>query len=116
MRTSRHEHLQEETHQRLLRSGDPFDDQVAAVRMLCGSSIILCTAPMLSNPGLDSCAIPDLAPVEHTAADEASKIDSFEFMVRAGLELDSERFKVQSSRRDVLILIGKPGRRGADPR
>ena len=90
--TSRHEHLYEEIHQRLIRSDDLFDDKVATERLLGGSSIILCTVSMLSNPALDECGVYDLVPVEHLVVDEASQIDSFEFMVRASLE----RFIVKS--------------------
>lgn len=91
--TSRHEHLYEEIRQRLIRSDDLFDDKVATERLLGGSSIILCTVSMLSNPALDECGVYDLVPVEHLVVDEASQIDSFEFMVRASLE----RFIVKSS-------------------
>ena len=36
---------------------------------------------MLSNPGLGSCGIYNLVTVERLVVDEASQIDSFEFMV-----------------------------------
>ena len=83
----RHEHLYEAIQHRLIRSDDLFDDKVATERLLGSSSIILCTVSMLSNPALDTCGVYDLVPVENLVIDEASQIDSFEFMVRTGLKL-----------------------------
>lgn len=37
---------------------------------------------MLSNPALDEIGVFDLLPVERLVVDEASQIDTFEFMVR----------------------------------
>lgn len=44
--------------------------------------MILCTLSMLSNPALDEIGVFDLLPVERLVVDEASQIDTFEFMVR----------------------------------
>lgn len=49
--------------------------------MLGSSSVILCTISMLSNPAIDNCGIFDVIPVERLIVDEASQIDTFEFMV-----------------------------------
>ncbi|EJF57438.1 hypothetical protein DICSQDRAFT_69502 [Dichomitus squalens LYAD-421 SS1] len=76
-----HEHLYESIERRLIRADELIADPVEAGRMIRGSKIILCTVSMLSNPGLDSCGIYRLAPVECLIVDEASQIDSFEFMV-----------------------------------
>ncbi len=78
---SRHEHLYEAIEKHLIRSDDFIADQVVAERFIGGSTVILCTVSMLSNPGLGSCRIYDLVPVERLIVDEASQIDSFEFMV-----------------------------------
>ncbi|TBU59568.1 P-loop containing nucleoside triphosphate hydrolase protein [Dichomitus squalens] len=75
-----HEHLYESIERRLIRADELIADPVEVERMIGGSTIILCTVSMLSNPGLDSCGIYRLAPVERLIVDEASQIDSFEFM------------------------------------
>ncbi|PIL29510.1 hypothetical protein GSI_08318 [Ganoderma sinense ZZ0214-1] len=75
-----HEHLYETIEQHLIRSDDLIVDPVAAERFIGGSAVILCTVSMLSNPGLDSCGMYHLVPVERLVVDEASQIDSFEFM------------------------------------
>ena len=81
LRISRHEHLYESIEERLIRADELIADPVEAERKIGGSIIILCTVSMLSNPGLDNCGIYRLAPVERLIVDEASQIDSFEFMV-----------------------------------
>lgn len=48
-----------------------------------GSSIILCTLGMLSNPVVEDHGVFNLVPVEKLVVDEASQIDVFEFMVSA---------------------------------
>ncbi|KAI1783950.1 P-loop containing nucleoside triphosphate hydrolase protein [Ganoderma leucocontextum] len=75
-----HEHLYEEIKKRLIRADELIVDRVVAERFIGESTVILCTVSMLSNPGLGSCGIYDLIPVERLVVDEASQIDSFEFM------------------------------------
>ncbi|KAI1783492.1 P-loop containing nucleoside triphosphate hydrolase protein [Ganoderma leucocontextum] len=75
-----HEHLYEEIKKHLIRADELIFDRVVAERFIGESTVILCTVSMLSNPGLGSCGIYDLVPVERLVVDEASQIDSFEFM------------------------------------
>ncbi|TFK82323.1 P-loop containing nucleoside triphosphate hydrolase protein, partial [Polyporus arcularius HHB13444] len=75
-----HEHLYESIRERLIRSDDLFSDPVSTERRLGGSTTILCTISMLSNPALDNCGVFHIAPVERLVVDEASQIDSFELM------------------------------------
>ena len=91
LRISRHEHLCGGIEERLIRADELIADPVEAERRICGSTIILCTVSMLSNPGLDNCGIYRLAPVERLIVDEASQIDSFEFMVSCTLQTASRR-------------------------
>ena len=79
----RHEHLYEAIEAHLIRSDEVFADRVVAERFLGGSTVILCTVSMLSNPALVDAGIYHLVPVERLVVDEASQIDSFEFMVRS---------------------------------
>ncbi|KAH9921366.1 P-loop containing nucleoside triphosphate hydrolase protein [Amylocystis lapponica] len=64
----------------LIRSDKVFKDPVDAERLIGGSMVILCTLSMLSNPFLDACRLFELIPFEHLVIDEASQIDTFEFM------------------------------------
>lgn len=57
------------------------------VRALGTSTIILCTISMLSNPAIDECGIFRIIPVERLVVDEASQIDTFEFMVSRASQL-----------------------------
>ncbi|KAH9888514.1 hypothetical protein C8Q73DRAFT_655707 [Cubamyces lactineus] len=75
-----HEHLYEEIEERLIRSDELFADPMDAERKLAGAQVILCTIAMLSNPAIDRCGIFKLVPVERLIVDEASQIDTFEFM------------------------------------
>ncbi|KAI0740540.1 P-loop containing nucleoside triphosphate hydrolase protein [Earliella scabrosa] len=75
-----HEHLYESIEERLIRSDDLFSDPVYTERKLSGATTILCTVAMLSNPALDSSAVFRFVPVERLIVDEASQIDSFEFL------------------------------------
>ncbi|KAI0644849.1 P-loop containing nucleoside triphosphate hydrolase protein [Trametes meyenii] len=75
-----HEHLYTAINRCLIRSDELFGDQVSAERKISGSSIILCTISMLSNPAIDNCGIFRLVPVERLVVDEASQIDTLEFM------------------------------------
>ena len=67
----------------IIRSDDlPNDDKsgVAVGRLLLGSTVVLCTLSMLSNPTLHNCRAFSVVPVERLIIDEASQIDAFEFM------------------------------------
>ncbi|KAI0667024.1 hypothetical protein C8Q78DRAFT_1072069 [Trametes maxima] len=64
----------------LVRSHKLFGDPVSAERKIGSSSIILCTISMLLNPAIDNCRIFRLVPVERLVVDEASQIDTLEFM------------------------------------
>ncbi|KAJ2974699.1 hypothetical protein NUW54_g11853 [Trametes sanguinea] len=75
-----HEHLYEEIEERLIRSDELFGDIVVAERMIGESMVILCTIAMLSNPAIDNCGIFNIVPVERLVVDEASQINTFEFM------------------------------------
>ena len=78
----RHEHLYEHIEDRTIRSDDLCSaDRVGTERLLIGSNVILCTLSMLSNPALDNCGIFKINPMERLIVDEASQIDTFEFMV-----------------------------------
>ncbi|KAH9856811.1 hypothetical protein C2E23DRAFT_721458 [Lenzites betulinus] len=76
-----HEHLYEEIEGRLIRSdslctSDPLETE----RKLGESKAVLCTISMLSNPGIENSGVFKLRPVERLVVDEASQIDTFEFM------------------------------------
>ncbi|KAL1940365.1 hypothetical protein VTO73DRAFT_8937 [Trametes versicolor] len=75
-----HEHLYKKLEGRFVRSDELFADAADVERMLGSSSLILCTISMLSNPAIDNCGIFDVIPVERLIVDEASQIDTFEFM------------------------------------
>ncbi|KAI0333215.1 hypothetical protein GY45DRAFT_321072 [Cubamyces sp. BRFM 1775] len=75
-----HEHLYEDIEERLIRSDELFADPVATERELAGAQLVLCTIAMLSNPAIDRCGIFGLVPVARLIVDEASQIDTFEFM------------------------------------
>ncbi|CCM06043.1 uncharacterized protein FIBRA_08289 [Fibroporia radiculosa] len=79
--TTRHEHIYGPIEKYLIRSDDLFRcDPVEMERMLGSSHVILCTLGMMSNPALDDCRIYKFVPVERLVVDEASQIDTFEFM------------------------------------
>lgn len=55
---------------------------MAAERRVNGASVVLCTLGMLSNSALlDPAEFFTLVPMERLIIDEASQIDTFEFMV-----------------------------------
>ena len=78
----RHEHLYADIEDRLIRS-DHFGHAFDAKNHIGHTSVMLCTLSMLSNPGLDHHGFFRHVPVERLIVDEASQIDTFEFMVRA---------------------------------
>ncbi|KAI0737252.1 P-loop containing nucleoside triphosphate hydrolase protein [Daedaleopsis nitida] len=74
-----HEHLYEDIEHRLIRSDEivgAFDPRTA----IADSTVILCTLSMLSNPSLDLYGVFAYVPVVRLVVDEASQIDTFEFM------------------------------------
>jgi hypothetical protein len=50
-------------------------------RIIGGSTVVLCTLSMLSNPILDEHGLYTLVPMERLIVDESSQIDVGEFMV-----------------------------------
>ncbi len=64
-----------------IRSDELFAQGTDVVRTMGTSTIVLSTVSMLSNPAIDQCGIFHLIPVERLVVDEASQIDTFEFMV-----------------------------------
>jgi len=56
-------------------------DPVSMMVLLGGARVILSTIGMLSNPTLEKNRTFDLVPVERLVVDEASQINSFEYLV-----------------------------------
>lgn len=77
----RHEHLYVEIEQRLIRSDELPKSKMEMERMVSGSSIILCTLSMISNPALFDNGTFEVVPLERLIVDESSQINVFEFMV-----------------------------------
>ncbi|CDO72676.1 hypothetical protein BN946_scf184985.g96 [Trametes cinnabarina] len=75
-----HEHLYEELEERLIRSDELISDPVETERKIRGSLVVLCTIAMLSNPAIDDSGVFRFVPMERLLVDEASQIDTFEFM------------------------------------
>ncbi|OCH91054.1 P-loop containing nucleoside triphosphate hydrolase protein [Obba rivulosa] len=75
-----HEHLYDQLENHLVRSDDLGRDLVGTERLLGGSEVMLCTLSMLSNPALDTAGVYRAVPVERLVVDEASQIDTFDFM------------------------------------
>jgi len=78
---SRHEHLYVEIEQRLIRSDELPKSKMEMERIVSGSSIILCTLSMISNPALFDNGTFEVVPLERLIIDESSQINVFEFMV-----------------------------------
>ena len=76
----RHEHLYEGIEDDLIRT-DEFGAAFDPRHQIGTTKVILCTLSMLSNPVLYECGVFDYLPVERLVVDEASQIDTFEFMV-----------------------------------
>ncbi|EIW59192.1 uncharacterized protein TRAVEDRAFT_122448 [Trametes versicolor FP-101664 SS1] len=76
-----HQDLYKGLEQQFIRSDELFTPGADVVRALGTSTIMLCTISMLSNPAIDECGIFHIIPVERLVVDEASQIDTFEFMV-----------------------------------
>ena len=77
----RHEHLYVEIEQRLIRSDELPKSKMEMERIVSGSSIILCTLSMISNPALFDNGTFEVVPLERLIIDESSQINVFEFMV-----------------------------------
>lgn len=78
----RHEHHYVDVSNHLIQS-DKLSHGVKDVKDLIGKPrIILCTLSMLSTPTMALYGVFKLVPVERLIVDEASQIDTFEFMVR----------------------------------
>ncbi|OJT11526.1 ATP-dependent helicase upf1 [Trametes pubescens] len=75
-----HEDLYKKLKRHFIRSDELFAQGTDVVRTMGTSTIVLCTVSMLSNPAIDQCGIFHLIPVERLVVDEASQIDTFEFM------------------------------------
>ncbi|KIK80188.1 hypothetical protein PAXRUDRAFT_15928 [Paxillus rubicundulus Ve08.2h10] len=78
LRYCRHEHLYEELEARLIRSDLFKMSVVEASRLLLDSKVILCTLSMFSNPNID--VFLRIVPVEMVIFDEASQIDSGDYL------------------------------------
>ncbi len=78
--THRHEHLYEHIEDDLIRTDD-FGAAFDPKNYIGTTKVILCTLSMLSNPVLSECGVFKYLPVERLVVDEASQIDTFEFMV-----------------------------------
>ncbi|KAI1784394.1 P-loop containing nucleoside triphosphate hydrolase protein [Ganoderma leucocontextum] len=74
-----HEHLYEEIEDDLIRT-DEFGAAFDPKNQIGTTKVILCTLSMLSNPALYESGVFDHVPVERLVVDEASQIDTFEFM------------------------------------
>lgn len=77
----RHEHLYKGALERTLIRSDQFGKGLDVNRAIGDTRIMLCTLSMLSNPVLDLFGVFRYRPVEVLIVDEASQIDTLEFMV-----------------------------------
>lgn len=75
----RHEHIYKEIERYLIRSDEMRKGEPRT--MIGETKAILCTLLMLSNPLLDMFGVFQHVPVTRLIVDEASQIDTFEFMV-----------------------------------
>ena len=76
----RHEHLYEGIEDDLIQTDD-FGHGFDPKNCIGTTKVVLCTLSMLSNPALYETGIFKYLPVERLVVDEASQIDTFEFMV-----------------------------------
>ncbi|RPD58061.1 P-loop containing nucleoside triphosphate hydrolase protein [Lentinus tigrinus ALCF2SS1-7] len=74
-----HEHLYEEIEHLVIRT-DEFGQGFDAKNAIGDTKVILCTLSMLSNPSLHLNGVFKHVPVARLIVDEASQIDTFEFM------------------------------------
>ena len=77
----RHEHHYVDLSDHIVESSELFQDGDSVGALLGTSQIILCTVAMLSNPSMDSFGVFRRIPVEQLVVDEASQIDTAEFLV-----------------------------------
>ncbi|KAF5370959.1 hypothetical protein D9757_009876 [Collybiopsis confluens] len=94
-----HEHIYKEIEKYLIRTDRLPKDRVAVSRMIGGSTVILSTLALLSNPALDDNGTFTIVPVENLVVDEASQIDVFDYM-RA-----KERIKLEKV--DTIVHLVK---------
>ena len=64
---------------------DYFGEGFDAKNGIRNTKVILCTLSMLSNPALHTWGVYKHVPVARLIVDEASQIDTFEFMVWSNL-------------------------------
>ena len=76
----RHEHLYEGIEDDLIQTDD-FGHGFDPKNYLGTTKVVLCTLSMLSNTALYETGVFKYLPVERLVVDEASQIDTFEFMV-----------------------------------
>ncbi|TCD66239.1 hypothetical protein EIP91_001642 [Steccherinum ochraceum] len=75
-----HEEIYARLRNHLIRSNDLVLDPVVVERQMGSAQVVLCTLSMLSNIALDDARLFHLVPMERLVVDEASQIDTFEFM------------------------------------
>ena len=78
----RHEHHYVDISGHLVQSDKLFGKAGGVTEFVGKSKVILCTVSMLSHPSMDNVGVFRRVPVERLVVDEASQIDTFEFMVR----------------------------------
>ena len=79
--TCRHEHHYVDLSKHFVESTTLFENAASVHTALGSSKIILCTIAMLSNPNMESFGVFKRIPVERLIVDEASQIDTVEFLV-----------------------------------
>ncbi|THU84367.1 P-loop containing nucleoside triphosphate hydrolase protein [Dendrothele bispora CBS 962.96] len=75
-----HEHIYEGIAKNVIRGDEMPTDPVGMERVLEGVKVILSTLGMLSNPALDQNHTFSLVPMERLIVDEASQINTFEYL------------------------------------
>jgi hypothetical protein len=69
----------------LIRSDELPDNPEGVQTVFRGTTLVLSTLTMLSNPKLKDCGLFRVVPVRSLVIDEASQIDVFEFMVTSSI-------------------------------
>jgi regulator of nonsense transcripts 1 len=77
----RHEELYTGIEDALIRSDELPNSLQEISTTFQGTTLVLSTLTMLSNPKLEDCGLLRLIPVRSLVIDEASQVDIFEFMV-----------------------------------
>ncbi|TBU26538.1 P-loop containing nucleoside triphosphate hydrolase protein [Dichomitus squalens] len=75
-----HEHHYVDISDHLVKSDKLFGQAAGVAEFMGRSKVILCTVSMLSHPGMDNVGVFRHVPMERLVVDEASQIDTFEFM------------------------------------